>query len=233
MLDSIERRLLVISDDLHAELRSGEGEKPRIVGHAAIFDAWTTLYEGRSYIWREVVRPGAFTNALAEGQDVRALWNHDANIVLGRTESGTLRLSEDAVGLLMSVDPPDTQYIRDLVLSPIERRDVSQMSFAFTIRRGKTIITELEAGKTITNNGGERVTLTRDGDRYVEERELLDLNLMDVSPVTYPAYEQTDVAIRSRAERRESDFLAIRARHLECMRMRLGLVSARLKGVTT
>lgn len=227
----VERRFVHLAADLRTEVREGEGQRRRIVGHAAVFDIWTTLYEGRYYLWKEVVRPGAFANALGERQDVRALWNHDANIVLGRTESGTLALSEDGVGLLMSLEPPDTQYIRDLVLSPIERRDVSQMSFAFTIRRGKATITEIEAGKTITDNGGERVTLTRDGDRYIEERELLDLNLLDVSPVTYPAYETTDVALRGRAERRESHILAIRSGRLDRMRMRLGLVSARLQGV--
>lgn len=236
-----ERRIVSLADDLRAEVRADEktGENfPAIVGHASVFNEWTTIYESKSYLWREVVRPGAFRAAIAERQDVRSLFNHDANFVLGRTKAGTLRLSEDEAGLFSEIDPPDTQLVRDLVLSPIARGDVSQMSFAFTVRRGGETKTSEKDGLFVSEDGGERVTLRRDGDRIIEERELLNLDLFDVSPVTYPAYEQTDVGLRKAGERRESE---IRERvladkeprkpnHLALMSMRLWLAGARQIG---
>jgi uncharacterized protein len=180
--------------------RRGEGDesRPVIVGHASVFDQWTTLYEGRYWSWREVIRPGAYRNAIKEKQDVRALWNHDANYVLGRTTSGTLTLREDEVGLWTETDAPNTQTIRDIVLAPMIRGDVTGMSFAFNIRKGdERKERTLKDGTRVIENGGERVTLRMDGEKLIEERELLDLDLSDVSPVTYPAYEGTDVSLRS------------------------------------
>jgi HK97 family phage prohead protease len=199
-----ERRYAPADGGLRLERRAeGEAAPPRIVGHASVFDRWTTLYEDDDYLVREVVRPGAYRNAIASGQDVRALFNHDSNFVLGRTTSGTLRLAEDGPGLLCEIDPPDTPTIRDLVLAPIARGDVSGMSFAFTPRRsGQTTTTEA-GGITVVDSGGDRITRRMDGNRFVQERELLDLDLYDVSPVTYPAYEQTDVALRCLADLRE------------------------------
>lgn len=179
--------------------RRGQGDEARqvLVGHAAVFDQWTTLYEGRYWIWREVVRPKAFARAIKEKQDVRGLWNHDANFVLGRTISGTLELREDSEGLLSTIDPPGTQTVRDLVIVPIDRGDVSGMSFAFDVRRGDKIVeVEHEDGTRVIDRGGERITLRYEGDRVIEERELLDLDLFDVSPVTYPAYEGTNIGLR-------------------------------------
>jgi HK97 family phage prohead protease len=229
-----ERRIVSRTGDLRAEAQAEGDAKQRIVGHAAVFDEWTTLYEGESFVWREIVRPGAFKDAIAENQDVRSLWNHDANWVLGRTTAGTLRLSEDETGLLSDTDPPDTQFARDLMLL-IARGDVSQMSFAFTVRRGDETKTTEKDGVVVSEDGGERVTIYRQGNQVIEERELLSMNLFDVSPVTYPAYEQTDVGLRKAGERRESE---IRQRvlagkqqrkpnHLELMRMGLWLAGAR------
>jgi Escherichia/Staphylococcus phage prohead protease len=150
------------------ELRvAADGESKKLVGHAAVFDQLSSDLGG----FREKVAPGAFADAV-EG-DVRALWNHDPNFVLGRTKSGTLRLNEDPTGLAIEVDPPDTQAARDLMTS-IGRGDVDQMSFAF-----RTIKDSWE-----TTNGGEVRTLEK-------------VELLDVSPVTFPAYPQTDVAVRS------------------------------------
>lgn len=170
-----------------------------MVGHASVFDEWTTLYQGRSWVMREVVRPGAFARAIRENQDVRSLFNHDSNFVLGRTRSGTLKLNEDKRGLLSETDLPDTQTIRDLVVAPMEDGDISQMSFAFIVKRAKeTVITEREDGSLVIDAGGERITeYERDG-KYFTDREVLDADLFDVSAVTYPAYEGTDVAVRSR-----------------------------------
>lgn len=184
--------------------RRAEGGVPRIVAHPAVFDQWTIIYRGKYFEWREVVRRGAFANALKEKQDVRSLFNHDSNIVLGRIGSGTLTLSEDATGLLSETTPPDTQTVRDLVIVPIERGDISGGSFAFTVRRAAETKVTIANGVTVIDNGGERITIREEDGREIEERELLDLDLYEVSPaVTFPQYEQTDVALRTLAERRE------------------------------
>lgn len=149
----------------------GEGKGPRLEGHAAIFNALSEDLGG----FREQIAPGAFAEAI-EKDDVRALFNHDSNYVLGRTASGTLRLAEDVRGLAITIDLPDTQTIRDLVAAPIERGDVSQMSFGFSVRPGGQDWAKDDAGVVV--------------------RTLKKVRLFDVSPVTFPAYRQTDVAVR-------------------------------------
>lgn len=144
----------------------------KIGGHAAKFDMLSEDLGG----FRERIAPSAFAKTIQSG-DIRALWNHDANIVLGRNKAGTLRLSEDSVGLAFEVDMPDTQMVRDMVVAPIARGDVNQCSFGF---------------HTLSDKWGKV-----DGEWI---RTLLEVELFDVSPVTYPAYQSTDVAVRSLAE---------------------------------
>lgn len=174
---------------------AGAATVPQICGHAAVFNTWTTLYKGRSYEWRERVNPGAFAHAIAEGQDVRALFNHEPDWLLGRTKSKTCRLSEDNVGLAFECDPPPSQLIADLVLTPMDRGDLDQCSFAFCVRPG-----------------GERITIREENDVLIEERELLDLDLYDVSVVTYPAYVDAMCELCSQGARREADVRERRAK---------------------
>jgi HK97 family phage prohead protease len=148
-----------------------EGQMPRIVGYAARFNVVSEVLWG----FREQIRPGAFTKTIAEA-DVRALWNHDPAMVLGRTKNGTLRLAEDEVGLRYEIDPPDTNWGHDAVES-IRRRDVDQSSFSFdTIR---------EEWSTYDN---------------MPLRTVIEARLHDVSPVTFPAYPQTSAEVRAKAE---------------------------------
>src|SRR5690606_29136668 len=100
--------------------------KPVISGHAAVFDTLSEPMWG----FREKIAPGAFDDVLED--DVRALFNHDPNFILGRTRSGTLKIAVDMRGLQYEIDPPDTQPARDLIVS-MERGDVSQSSFAFIV----------------------------------------------------------------------------------------------------
>jgi HK97 family phage prohead protease len=156
------------------EVRTADGAPPTIVGHAAVYNRWSEDLGG----FRERVLPGAFTKSLVDG-DVRALFNHDPNFLLGRTKSGTLTLSDEAKGLHFEATPPDTQTIRDLVLEPMKRGDVDQCSFAFSVPAGG------DTWREPPQPGG------------LYERDLVDVRLYDVSPVTFPAYPQTDVAVRA------------------------------------
>ncbi|WP_206107943.1 HK97 family phage prohead protease [Paludisphaera rhizosphaerae] len=152
----------------------------RVVGYASVFDSWATLARSETIVYREIIRPGAFRDALAERQNVVALFNHDVNQVLGRSSAGTLALREDAKGLHVEIDPPDTNLGRDVV-HLVERGDLAGMSFAFRPRKG----------------GSERRT-RRVGDLTFVEDEVRAVDLFDVSVVTNPAYPDTTVALRSR-----------------------------------
>lgn len=149
------------------EIRS-EDDTPKMTGHAAVFDS---LSEDLGY-FREKIAHGAFSKTIQEA-DVRALWNHDSNYVLGRTKSGTLKLWEDERGLAVEITPPDTQWAKDLLTS-MKRGDVDQMSFGFQV---------------VKDDWEE----TADG----LVRTLREVKLFDVSPVTYPAYPATDIYARS------------------------------------
>lgn len=163
---NIERRVFDASE-LRVE-RRGEGDAPTIVGYAALFDTLSENLGG----FREKIDRGAFAKSL-QG-DVRALINHDANLVLGRTNAGTLRLTEDERGLSIEIDPPDTTFAKDL-MTTIERGDISQQSFGF--RTIKDAWETVEEGPDI--------------------RTLVEVELFDIGPVTFPAYPDTAVAVRS------------------------------------
>jgi HK97 family phage prohead protease len=163
---TVERRAFRV-----AELRA-DPESRKLTGYAAVFNSLSEDLGG----FREMVMPGTFSRAIETAADVRALWNHDPNHVLGRTKSGTLKLAEDEVGLRIEIDPPAAQWADDLVQS-VRRGDVDQMSFAFSM-----------------------VAETWNKDEHGPIRELRDVELYDVSPVTYPAYAATAVAVRTAAD---------------------------------
>ncbi len=167
-----ERRTFIGNFELRDD--SGEDGVKKIVGHAAVFNSLSEDLGG----FREQIAPGAFAKSL-KNADVRALWNHDPNFVLGRNKAGTLQLREDKTGLAIEITPPDTQFARDLMVS-MERGDVTQMSFGF-----RTVSDKWE---------------TKDGEDF---RTLIEVDIFDVSPVTYPAYVQTDVALRSLGDWKE------------------------------
>jgi hypothetical protein len=155
-------------DEIKIEAR--EDGKRLIRGHAAVFNQLSEDLGG----FREQIAPGAFAEAI-KTDDVRALFNHNADLILGRNLAGTLKLAEDARGLAIELDPPDTQAGRDLLVS-MERGDVTQMSFGFSVRPNGQNWGKDDTGQVVR-------TITR-------------VRLFDVSPVVYPAYPQTDVAVR-------------------------------------
>lgn len=169
-METVEKRTF----DCNIEIRKDDGKETKLKGHAAIFNEYVSI--GGWFMER--IMPGAFKQAIKQ-DDVRALFNHDANFILGRNVSGTLEMDEDKTGLAVDITPPDTQLVKDLVLSPIERGDISQMSFAFQVLEEKWI-----KGK----------------DKELDKRDILKVKLFDVSPVTYAAYEGTDIALANRSK---------------------------------
>ena len=162
----IERRF-VPATELRVAYETGA---PRIQGYSALFNVLSDDLGG----FRELIKPGAFTNALAKS-DIRSLFNHDPNYVLGRVSASTLNVAEDDRGLVMDDTPPDTQWARDLLVS-IERGDITQQSFSFRVQVDDWAIAD-------------------DGTLV---RSLIEIDeLFDVGPVTFPAYPDTTVATRS------------------------------------
>lgn len=155
-----------------AELRAkADGDSKRLVGYASIFDSPTEMWD-----FSEVIRAGTFLRAIKERQDTKALKNHDNNLILGRVKNNTLFLLEDNKGLYMESIPPDTQIGRDVIIE-VENGYIDQMSFAFVVPEG-----------------GDRWTTTEDGKLL---REILDVDLYDVSIVTYPQYVDTSAGVRN------------------------------------
>lgn len=175
----MERRYLNNNVQLRAE---GDEKKRSIGGVAAMVDTPTVLWEytrsnGQKVKLIEVIKPGAFDTVL--GDDVRALVNHNDEKILGRTMAGTLKVYKTEGGHLGYdvPDVPDTTYGNDLLVS-VERGDVTQSSFGFTIDQMTS--TRVETDTEIT---------------YTDEITQLG-RLYDVSPVTFPAYEQTVTELR-------------------------------------
>ncbi len=173
-MEKEERRFLPLN--LKIETRESDDGPAKIVGYAAVFNSMSEDLGG----FREKIAPGAFKGALKDS-DTRALFNHDSNLVLGRASAGTLRMKEDDTGLHVEIDPPDTSFARDLMVS-IERGDITQQSFGFTIKEDEW--EDLDGDNPVR-------TLTKIG------------RLFDVSPVTFPAYPDTEVAVRSLKQARQ------------------------------
>lgn len=156
------------------EVRTSElaASNKKLVGYAI---RWNSLSE---VIWDEFVEqfaPGAFTDSLAGGSDVRALFEHDYTQLLGRTKSGTLLLTEDNTGLRFELMPPDTQLGRD-VLTMVERGDITGMSFGFRALKESWDITPTPYVRTVTAAELREITVT-----------------------SMPAYPESDVDIAHRS----------------------------------
>lgn len=162
------------------EIRAGKDGKRAIFGHAAVFN---TIYSVNDFwmTYTEKCAPGCFAKTIKEA-DIRCLFNHDPNILLGRTKNGTLMLSEDDVGLAYEASPPDTIWANS-VMNMLERGDVDQSSMGFVPIR--------ETWGTVLDPDGDQKN------DVVDCRTLLEVHLYDVSPVTYAASPTTDSAVRA------------------------------------
>lgn len=171
----------------YCELRAEEDEKgPRLEGYAA---RWNVLSTGIRH-FRERMLPGAFKRSLERPTtDIAAIWNHNTDLILGRRSAGTLELAEDDRGLRVVIRPPDTQWGRDAVTS-VKRKDVVGMSFGFNVSRP-------EGERWVRGSNDEPV------------RELLDVDLMEVSPATFPIYPGTRIQARALAQACEARGLKV------------------------
>lgn len=162
----------------------------KLVGYAAVFN-----HESKDLgNFTESIKPGAFSRSLEEPKDILALYDHDQRSVLGRVGAGTLSLKEDEHGLRFEIDLPPTNIGKDLAVL-VERGDVHGASFAFTVPEG--------------------------GDRWSDlngrpHRELLDVNLREVTITSNPAYLDTEVSKRFSPSRELSDPKQSRVR-LTCL----------------
>lgn len=171
--DGLERRVFII------EMRAAESEadadqRTTVSGYAALFNSPS---EDMGFI--EIIEPGAFTEAIPTS-DIRALFNHDPNLILARTASGTLKVEEDSIGLRYEFQIPGTTFGNDFRIM-LQRGDVNQSSFAFSVKEQAWETKKLENGELQYTRRIKKVS-----------------SLYDVSPVTYPAYADTTVALRSK-----------------------------------
>lgn len=157
-----ERRYITATE---LRLKDDDDESNAITGYAAVFNSWS---EDLGF-FKEKIERGAFKTTIEDG-DIRALINHDPNLIIGRTKNGTVRLWEDERGLGFEIDLPETSYAKDLRES-IKRKDITQNSFGF------------QTVRDLWSDDGKR-------------RTLVEVKLFDISPVTFPAYKQTNVKMR-------------------------------------
>lgn len=165
------REMRTVSSDFQTR---EDGESLIIEGYFSVFNSNYEIAPGMT----ESIAPGAFTNALSEDSDVRALTNHDTTLVLGRTKARTLSLREDDKGLWGSIEinPKDRDAVN--TYERVKRGDVDQCSFGFDI------VSEVTEHR-------------EDGSIHWE---IQDVRLYEVSVCTFPAYDQTSVAARCSAK---------------------------------
>ena len=146
-----------------------DDDTKKLRGYAAVFNSLSSDLGG----FRERIIPGAFTNSLNRSNgDVLALGFHDMNVIFGRQSAGTLELKEDGHGLFMEIDPPATTAANDIIEN-VKRGNLRHMSFGFFIKEDKFI---------------------EDDDLII--REITDVELIEVSIVSVPAYQATEVNLR-------------------------------------
>ncbi|HRD59373.1 HK97 family phage prohead protease [uncultured Nocardioides sp.] len=179
-----ERRFTAV----RVEVRAAEQSRT-IGGYAALFDSPSQNLGG----FREFIAPGAFNRAASRnwpggGTGVMARYNHDDNLLLGNTDSGTLRLSVDETGLRYDVDVPTTGNAAG-IYELVQRGDVRSSSFAFMT----------DDDEWSTDDSGFPV------------RTLRQVQLIDVAPVNTPAYLDTSVGLRSLAKKFDAEFEEVRS----------------------
>jgi len=178
MSSEIERRTTV--QEATVEYRDmGNGEKkPVITGYAAVFSSESRNLGG----FVETIHPSAFDEVLSTNPDVIGVFNHDRNLLLGRTGNGSMRLMKDPYGLRYEIMPNENTSIGRDVVQWVQDRTVVGSSFAFAIKR----------------DGGD--SWSTDAQKGIRRREVRNIGLLeDVGPVVRPAYDSSSVVVSRRA----------------------------------
>ncbi len=153
------------------QIREENGER-YLDGYYSVFNQPYEVYPG----WVEEIAPGAFSRFLREGKDVKVLWNHNSDIVLGSTQNRTAQLLEDEHGLHGPVKINEDDQDAKNAFARVNRGDVRGCSFGFDIRAME---------ESWDEDGTYRTRLT-------------DIELYEVSPCTFPAYAQTNISARAK-----------------------------------
>ncbi|MDC0307624.1 HK97 family phage prohead protease [Planctomycetaceae bacterium] len=195
-----EQRVTATSRTTSPRIQTRASGGSSIVGYAAVF--YREGVPGTEYALDqrgtmiERIAKGAFDRALSERHDVRGLFNHDKNFILGRTSSGTCRLTVDSIGLRYEIDANPEDPFTAHAISAIQRQDVSGSSFSMVPTR-------------VRWEDHHKYSI-----RYIE-----DVDLSDVGPVTYPAYQASSSGIGGWAElerqKQQTDEVSVRLRMLE------------------
>jgi HK97 family phage prohead protease len=187
--------------EVRAAAESDEASAPgsTFVGHAAVFNTRTAIGNPLTWGFYEEIAEGAFTKTLQEC-DARMLVDHDSCMVVARMSAGTLRLSQDGTGLAVEADlDEELSYVRDLTAN-LRNGNITGMSFGFYVVKDDWNVEEVEL---------------KDGNTAeVEVRTILEARLVEVSAVTFPAYEETDAGLRALAMRSDRAALERRLPHL-------------------
>lgn len=150
-------------------------------GYAAVFNSWSEDLGG----FRERIRPGAFSKSLREKRAIKMFLNHNSDVVLASTRKASLTLAEDERGLLAEATLPDNEWGRP-VADAVRRGDIDSMSFGF---------------QTVKDSWD-----FKSDPKDLAERELVEVRLFEVSPVTgWPAYPKTSASVRELAEAIEAE----------------------------
>lgn len=160
-------------------IRENEKGNPVIEGYFAKFDEYYEVCPG----WKEKISPGAFTKYLQSGGEIKVLWNHNTDIVMGCRSNGTAIFKEDDIGLWGSVEinREDTESMNGL--ARVKRRDVTKCSFGFDIET-------------------KEETIDEDG-TWIDDIKTI-YPLYEVSPCTFPAYESTEIYARNKEEHKSA-----------------------------
>jgi HK97 family phage prohead protease len=154
----------------------GDGQKKTVGGYAVRYNTPTLITDRWGDQFLEEISLGAFDKSL-QNRNQKALWNHDSSKPLGSVSVGTLRFNADASGLNYEVDLPNNSYGNDAFES-IQRGDVSGSSFGFKVTN--------DVFSKIQYEGKE-----------IYKRSIVEAELLEVSPCTFPAYDSSEINVRS------------------------------------
>jgi HK97 family phage prohead protease len=179
-----------------------DATEPVFTGHAAVFNSRTAIGNPLTWGFYEQVASGCFTKTLAEG-DARMLVDHDTAMVVSRVSAGSLRLGQDTTGLAVESDmDTELSYVSDLAAN-LRNGNITGMSFGFYV------VKDQWDSETVSTSDGEEAE--------IEIRTILEVKLLEVSAVTFPAYEETDAGLRALAYRHDRAAIEKRVQFMPAM----------------